>query len=228
MPSAIGLRTRVAISPRPEPTLLIKSREFPQIFEFDLNDLPQRATGAWCDYVLGVAVVLQQKGYALQGASLFVESEVPIGAGLSSSAAIEVASALALISLAGGTLDPVEMAILCRYTENEFIGARVGIMDQFVSCLGKAGYALLLDCRSLDFELIPIPRQSADGSLQHHGEASARERRVQPASGAVRRRCENPGRSGIPRFALCAIFRSISWLSTRMTFPRPSSSAAAM
>ena len=159
MPSAIGLRTRVAISPRPEPTLLIKSREFPQIFEFDLNDLPQRATGAWCDYVLGVAVVLQQKGYALQGASLFVESEVPIGAGLSSSAAIEVASALALIRLAGGTLDPVEMAMLCRYTENEFIGARVGIMDQFVSCLGKAGHALLLDCRSLDFELIPIPHK---------------------------------------------------------------------
>src|SRR5271157_5675288 len=99
MPSAIGLRTRVAISPRLERKLLIQSQEFPQFFEFDLDNLPQQATGAWCDYVLGIAVMLQQTGHALQGANLLVQSEIPIGAGLSSSAAIEVASALALISL---------------------------------------------------------------------------------------------------------------------------------
>ena len=157
MPSAIGLRTRVAISPRLERKLLIQSEEFPQSFEFDLDDLPQHATGAWYDYVLGIAVALQQAGHALQGANLFVQSEIPIGAGLSSSAAIEVASALALISLNGEDLPLVEVAKLCQRTENVFIGARVGIMDQFVSCLGKAGHALLLDCRSLEFELIPIP-----------------------------------------------------------------------
>ena len=157
MPSAIGLRTRVSISPRRERKLLIQSEEFPQFFEFDLDDLPQHATGAWYDYVLGIAVALQQAGHAPQGANLFVKSEIPIGAGLSSSAAIEVASALALISLNGAAFSLVEVAQLCQHTENAFIGARVGIMDQFVSCLGRAGHALLLDCRSLEFELIPIP-----------------------------------------------------------------------
>jgi galactokinase len=157
MPCAIGLRTRVSISPRPYHKLLIQSQEFPQFFEFDLDDLPQHATGAWYDYVLGIVVALQQAGHALQGANLLVQSEIPIGAGLSSSAAIEVASALALISLNGAVLPLPEVAKLCQRTENAFIGARVGIMDQFVSCLGRAGHALLLDCRSLEFELIPIP-----------------------------------------------------------------------
>ncbi len=157
MPCAIGLRTRVSISPRLQRKLLIRSQEFPQFFEFDLDHLPQHATGAWSDYVLGIAVALEQAGHTLQGANLLVQSEVPIGAGLSSSAAIEVASALALISLNGAVLPLPEVAKLCQRTENAFIGARVGIMDQFVSCLGRAGHALLLDCRSLEFEFIPIP-----------------------------------------------------------------------
>jgi galactokinase len=157
MPSAIGFRTRVAISVRPERKLLIQSREFPESFEFDLDNLPRQATGGWCDYVLGIAVVLQQSGHALQGANLLVRSDIPMGAGLSSSAAIEVATALALISLNGANFSLAEVAKLCQHTENAFIGARVGIMDQFVACMGKAGHALLLDCRSLEFELIPIP-----------------------------------------------------------------------
>ena len=157
MPSAIGFRTRVAISSRPERKLRIQSQEFPESFEFDLDDLPQQATGTWCDYVLGIAVALQQMGQTTRGANLLVQSEIPIGAGLSSSAGIEVATALALISFNGSALPLVEVAKLCQRTENSFIGARVGIMDQFVSCLGKARHALLLDCRSLEFELIPIP-----------------------------------------------------------------------
>jgi galactokinase len=157
LPSAIGLRTSVAISPLLERKLRIQSQEFLESFEFDLDNLPQQATGSWCDYVLGVAVVLQRTGHAPHGATLFVQSEIPIGAGLSSSAGIEVASALALISCNGTALPLIEVAKLCQHAENAFIGARVGIMDQFVSCLGKAGHALLLDCRSLEFELIPIP-----------------------------------------------------------------------
>jgi galactokinase len=157
MPSAIGLRTRVTVAPRLERKLSIQSQQFLQLCEFDLDNLPEHATGEWYDYVLGIALSLQQIGYRLQGASLVVASEIPIGAGLSSSAAIEVASALAFISLNGANLPLVEVAKLCQHTENAFIGARVGIMDQFVSCLGKAGHALLLDCRSLQFELIPIP-----------------------------------------------------------------------
>jgi len=157
MPCAIGLRTRVAASRRPDRKLRIQSQQFPQSFEFFLDNLPQHATGTWCDYVLGIAAVLQQRGCALPAANLLVESEIPIGAGLSSSAGIEVASALAFTGLNGETLPMVEVAELCQHTENAFVGARVGIMDQFVSCLGKAGHALLLDCRSLEFEHIPIP-----------------------------------------------------------------------
>jgi galactokinase len=157
MPSAIGLRTDVAISLASEGKLRIHSQDFPQSFEFDSNNLPQRATGAWCDYVLGIAVALQKSGQTPGAANIFVQSEIPIGAGLSSSAAIEVASALALLSLNRETLPLEDVAKLCQRTENTFIGARVGIMDQFVSCLGKAGHVLFLDCRSLDFEFIPIP-----------------------------------------------------------------------
>jgi galactokinase len=157
MPCAIGFSTRVAISSRPDRKLVIQSEEFSEKYEFDLDSLPSRGKGVWSDYVVGVAVMLQQMGHRTPGASLLVRGEVPIGAGLSSSAAIEVASALALMSLNGAKLSLPEVAKLCQQTENVFIGARVGIMDQFISCLGKAGHALLLDCRSLEFKLIPIP-----------------------------------------------------------------------
>ena len=139
MPCAIGFSTRVAISSRPDRKLVIQSEEFSEKFEFDLDNLPNRGTGVWSDYVVGVAVMLQEMGHKTPGASLLVRGEVPIGAGLSSSAAIEVASALALISLNGAKLSLPEVAKLCQKTENVFIGARVGIMDQFISCLGRQG-----------------------------------------------------------------------------------------
>jgi galactokinase len=157
MPAAVGFSTYVAIATRPDRKLVIHSEEFPGSFEFDLDDLPDRRTGVWCDYVLGVAGVLRQHGHDLQGANLLVHGEVPIGAGLSSSAAVEVASAFALMSLSEIRIPLPEVAKLCQQAENNFVGARVGIMDQFVSCMGRAGHALLLDCRSLEFQLVPIP-----------------------------------------------------------------------
>jgi galactokinase len=157
MPCAIDFSTRVAISPRPDRTLVIRSEEFSEQFEFSLDNLPSQGRGAWSDYVVGIAVMLVQMGHPIPGASLLVRGEVPIGAGLSSSAAVEVASALALLSLNGAQISLPEIAKLCQRSENHFVGARVGIMDQFVSCLGKADHALLLDCRSLEFKLIPIP-----------------------------------------------------------------------
>ncbi len=157
MPAAVGFSTYVAIAARPDRKLVIHSEEFPEKFEFDLDHLPLQRSGAWCDYVLGVASVLTQAGHRLAGANVLVRGEVPIGAGLSSSAAIEVASALALLRLSGTQLPLPEIAKLCRRAENEFVGARVGIMDQFVSCMGKAGHAFLLDCRSLEYKFVPIP-----------------------------------------------------------------------
>ncbi len=156
MPAAVAFSTYVAIAARTDRKLVIHSEEFPGDFQFDLDRMPAKRTGAWCDYLLGVASALRQKGIQLQGANLLVHGEVPIGAGLSSSAAFEVASALALMSVNGVNLSLREVARLCQQAENEFVGARVGIMDQFVSCMGKANHALLLDCRSLEFQLVPI------------------------------------------------------------------------
>ncbi len=157
MPSAIGFFTRVAVSARSDRKLVLRSAEYPEVFEFDLTNLPAVRLNAWCDYVIGVATILQQAGCAVTGANLLLHGEVPIGAGLSSSAAIEVATALALLCLTEVTMPLQTVARLCQKAENEFVGARVGIMDQFVSCLGRAEHALLLDCRSLDFDLVPLP-----------------------------------------------------------------------
>ena len=158
LPCAIEFSTRVAIAPRPDQKLVLRSTEFSEPFELNLQSSP-KPLGGWSDYVVGVAVMLRQAGHVIRGANLLVHGEVPIGAGLSSSAAIEVGTALALLSSIDAKPPLPEIAKLCQRAENEFVGARVGIMDQFVSCLGKAGHALLLDCRSLHFEHVPMPRQ---------------------------------------------------------------------
>src|ERR1700722_15105564 len=125
MPAAVAFSTYVAIAKRSDHKLLIHSEEIPGSFEFDIRHLPERGTGAWCDYVLGVASVLRQRTIQLPGANLLVHGEVPIGAGLSSSAALEVASALALMSMGKSQLPLPEVAQLCRQAENSFVGARV-------------------------------------------------------------------------------------------------------
>jgi len=157
MPCAIDFWTRVAIAPRHDGKIHIRSLEFPQSFEFDSNALPAARLGLWPDYVLGVANMMKQARCPLVGANLLIAGEVPMGAGLSSSAALEVASALALSSLSGVRHPLRELARLCQRAENQFVGARVGIMDHFAACFGRAGCALLLDCRSLDFKLITLP-----------------------------------------------------------------------
>ncbi|HUA14609.1 MAG TPA: galactokinase [Verrucomicrobiae bacterium] len=157
MPAAVNFSTYVAIAKRQDRKLVIGSEEFAGTSEFDLDHLPERRAGAWHDYVVGVATILRRRGLHLQGANLLIHGEIPIGAGLSSSAAIEVASALAFLSLDNERLPLPEIARVCQQAENNFVGARVGIMDQFVSCMGETGHALLLDCRSLGFELVPLP-----------------------------------------------------------------------
>jgi len=158
LPSAIGFYIHVAVSARQDGKLVLRSTEYEGTFEFHASNLPQQKQGAWCDYVLGVAQQLARAGCSLSGANLLVHGEVPVGAGLSSSAALEVASALAFQSLNGKTLSLRETAKLCQSAENEFVGAHVGIMDQFVSCFGEEGRAVLIDCRSLDFTLVPVPQ----------------------------------------------------------------------
>jgi len=157
-PAAINRYTWSAISARDNRTLRVQSANLSEQIDINLDD-QSRATGHWSDYVRGVAWVLEQQGVKVRGGNLFIDSDVPLGAGLSSSAALEVAAALALLDNSGSTLDRLELAQLCRRAENEFVGMRCGIMDQFIACFGRADCALMLDCRSLEYELAPVPRE---------------------------------------------------------------------
>jgi galactokinase len=157
MPAAIDFSTWVAIAPRNDRKLSIRSENFPDTAEMDLDEPPTRSRGYWSDYPFGVAIELERAGHRLPGANILVRGEVPIGSGLSSSAAIEVAAGYALLDLAREKIDRLELAKLCRRAENEFVGMRCGLMDQFISCFGKAGHALILDCRSLDYKPLALP-----------------------------------------------------------------------
>jgi galactokinase len=159
MPAALGFFTQVAIAARNDGKISIRSSDFAGDYEFDSDHLPAQRLGTWGDYVLGIAVTLQQAGHRIRGANLMVEGGVPIGSGLSSSAAVEVATALALLSLNHEQVPLRDVARFCQKSENEFVGARVGIMDQFVSCMGKAGHAFFLDCRSLEFNHVRLPAE---------------------------------------------------------------------
>jgi galactokinase len=159
LPAAIGFSCWVAIAPREDRRLVLYSENFDEAVEAELDNLRIHPTGKWADYALGVAWALEQAGYRLRGANLYILGEVPLGAGLSSSAAIEVSAGFGLMDVARHAIELKNLAVLCQRAENEFVGARCGIMDQFVSCHGRAGSALLLDCRSLDFHLLPLPPQ---------------------------------------------------------------------
>ena len=157
MPAAIDFYTWAKVTPLENRKLQIRSENFDEEVEVDLDDANIARREHWSDYPVGVAVILERAGYRLRGARLEIRGEVPIGSGLSSSAAIEVVTACALTVISGLEIDKRELAQLCRRAENEFVGARVGIMDQFVSLFGQEQRALLLDCRSLDFRLLPLP-----------------------------------------------------------------------
>ena len=188
MPIAIELYVWVAIAPRVDRKLLVRSLNFPDAAEIDLEARTPRARNHWNDYVQGVAVILARAGCRLQGANLLIRGDVPIGAGLSSSAAIEVAAALALLDNSELVTDRVELARLCRSAENEFVDARVGIMDPFVSCCAQAGRALMLDCRSLEYRLLPLPPGvsliTCNAMVKHrHASGEYNSRRVQCEEG---------------------------------------------
>ena len=160
MPAAIEFSTLVAASRRKDQKLVVASQQFEEEFEFSL-DQPSFRKNRWTDYVQGVAVTLIAAGFQISGANLLISSDVPMGAGLSSSAALEVATGFALLQLAGIRPNLVELAKLCQRAENEFVGTRCGIMDQFISCLAEQGHCLMIDCRSLEYSKLLIPDQCA-------------------------------------------------------------------
>jgi galactokinase len=157
MPAAIDFATFVATAPRHDRMLVIRSENFNEERVFDLDEADPRPMRHWSDYVRGVAVILERADHRLRGANLLIQGEIPLGAGLSSSAAIEVATALALLHVSDKPLPPLDVALLCQRAENDFVGMRCGIMDQFICCHARPANALMLDCRSLEFRLVPIP-----------------------------------------------------------------------
>lgn len=156
MPAAIDASTWLALAPRADRTIRIYSEQFNEEFAFSLNESASRRN-SWTDYVQGVALLLSQTGLKLRGADILIDSTVPIGAGLSSSAALEVVTGFALLRTADHKVDLIELAKLCQRAENEFVGARVGIMDQFIACFGEEAHCLMIDCRSLQYKKLPVP-----------------------------------------------------------------------
>jgi len=157
MPAAIDFATLAGISPRTDGKIVLYSENYKEERGFDAAALPAEASKHWTDYPMGVVVILTGEGHKIPGFSLSLWGDVPLGSGLSSSAALEVVTALAVLSLIGASYPGPVLARLCQRVENEYVGANCGIMDQFISANGKEDHALLLDCRDLSFKLAPIP-----------------------------------------------------------------------
>jgi galactokinase len=152
---ALDRYTVAAVSRRPDRQVNIWSENMQESCSFSL-DINKERRDHWSDYIAGVASELEGRGIRLPGADLYVESSVPVGSGLSSSAAVEIASALAFLHTTDRVLEPAELAVLGQQAENRFVGMKCGIMDQFISVHGVRGHALFLDCRSLDYRLVPL------------------------------------------------------------------------
>ena len=163
LPLAIEYATWTAAAARPDRLIRVHSLNVNESFEIALDQTEQKLRGTWFDYVEGVARLLERRGVRLCGADVLIASDVPAGAGLSSSAALEMSVGLALSELSGQTIDRVELALIGQAAEHEFVGAQVGIMDQFISALGTRDHALLIDCRQLT--ATHIPYSNADTAL---------------------------------------------------------------
>lgn len=168
MPMAIDRAVWIAVRPRDDQRVVAHSLDFDQAVDFALEavgrvSIPaaiRRETG-WGEYLQGVAWALQETGYTLQGWEGVVASDVPIGAGLSSSAALEMATARVFTATSGLPWNAARMAKIGQRAENEWVGVNCGIMDQMISAAGKAGHALLIDCRSLETQPVPLPPGTA-------------------------------------------------------------------
>jgi galactokinase len=188
LPVALDLATYIAAAPSGDGKLRIYSEDRQELREFDTRSLGTvEPTREWTDYPIGVAQELVRAGVTVEGANLLIRSTVPDGAGLSSSAALEVSSALAL--LGGREFDPLEMAKLCQRAERNFVGMPCGIMDQYIAVFGRAHSAVEIDCRSLGHRLVKLPEGIAfiavNTMVKHALSGSAYRDRVWECAAAV-------------------------------------------
>ena len=194
LPMAIDRAVWIALRPREDGIIRLHSLDFEETAEFDLNQL-QHENAGWVEYVKGVAWSLQQAGYALRGWEGVVAGDVPVGAGLSSSAALELATARAFATVGGWPWDVAAMARLAQRAENQWVGVNCGIMDQMISAGGVAAHALLIDCRSLATEPAPLPPGTVVAVL----DTNTRRGLVDSAYNERRQQCEAAARFfGVP------------------------------
>ena len=158
LPMAIDRAMWIALRPRPDRLVSAFSLDMHEMAEFDLDRFDQQS--GWGEYLKGVAWALIEAGYDVRGWDGVVAGDVPIGAGLSSSAAWELAAARAFAAVAGFEWNAPQMALLSQRAENKWVGVNCGIMDQMISATGQADHAVLIDCRSLDLQTVPLPPQT--------------------------------------------------------------------
>ena len=156
LPAAIHLRDHFLASRRTDRLVRVWAEDFGQGEDFSLDDITPSGQNKWANYVKGIFWVLRQNGYRLGGVNTLVGGEVPLEAGLSSSAALEISVIKGLDQLFGLGLEPVAIAKLAQKAENDFVGVKCGLMDQFIAVFGRRDSALFLDCETLDFELFPL------------------------------------------------------------------------
>ena len=178
LPMAIDRGVVVAAAPRADRRVRVRSINLDADAEIDLDHPGPRRRGMWLDYVEGMARALVARGVPVGGADLVLASDVPPGAGLSSSAALEIAVGLALVQLAGHEIDGVALALAGQAAEHEYVGTRCGIMDQLIAALGEADHALLIDCRQLEVKRVPLELSRAavvicDSRVKHELATSA-------------------------------------------------------
>lgn len=163
LPAAIDYQTVIVGNPRADRVVNLIALDLNEArSSFSLDEpIEQDPQAPWSDYVRGVCDVLRKAGYRLSGADLVVTGNVPQGAGLSSSASLEVVTARAMTQLAGETLSGTQAALFSQQAENQFVGCQCGIMDQLISARGQQGHAALIDCRSLTTQPVPMPPDAA-------------------------------------------------------------------
>jgi galactokinase len=163
LPIAIDRSVLATASMRTDQTVRLQAIDFRSQVSFSLDHIAhaEHQHRRWSNYQRGVALVLQERGFELPGIDAAFTSDVPIAAGLSSSAAVEVAIAVTWQTFAGFELSRPDLALLCQRAENTFVGVNCGIMDQFICALGQENAALLIDCRTLDYKPVPIPEDLA-------------------------------------------------------------------
>ncbi len=185
LPMAIDRAVWIALRPRDDRQVMVHALDVQEVETFALGGFEKGDEG-WAEYVKGVAWSLQESGYTLNGWEGVLTGNVPRGAGLSSSAALELATARAFAAVSGLRWHPTEMARLCRRAENEWVGVQCGMMDQVASAAGKANHAVLIDCRSLELKHVPLPPEVRVLVL----DTAKRRELVHSAYNERRRQCE--------------------------------------